>query len=357
MKPIRVLVVGCGHMGASHAISYQKSPDFEVAGVVSRGEKSRDALSAQLGGCPTYADYATAIVASKAEAVCVATYPETHAEIALCALAHGCHVFVEKPLATNMQDAEAVVSLALARGRQVVVGYILQQHPAWNLFVDRARMLGKPLVMRMNLNQQSRGSEWETHKNIMSALSPIADCGVHYVDVMCRMAQSNPVRVHAIGVRLTDELPAGRINYGHLHVVFEDGSVGWYEAGWGPMISGAAAFVKDAVGPLGSATIVGSSETGSATDDIGAHTKTNAIRVHHAARREDGQFAQDDEILLTDSEPGHQELCDLEQEFFLRAIRGQADTSAHIAAALGSLRVVLACETSIREGRSVDLSL
>ncbi len=354
MKPLRVVVVGCGHQGTSHAISYKNNPGFEVVGIVSRGAKSRNALSAKLGGCPTYADHASAIEACKPDVVCVATYPETHAEICLYALERGCHIFVEKPLATNMKDAEAVVALARAKGRQIVVGYILQQHPAWNLFVERARMLGKPLVMRMNLNQQSRGSEWDTHKNIMSSLSPIADCGVHYVDVMCRMTESKPVRVHAIGARLTDELPAGKINYGHLHVAFEDGSVGWYEAGWGPMMSETASFVKDVVGPRGSATIAGNKEADSA--DIDAHSKTNAIRVHFSELRADGQFAREDEILTTTTEPDHQGLCDLEQEFFLRAIRGEADTSAHIAAALGSLRVVLACETSIREGRSVDLA-
>lgn len=354
MKPLRVVVVGCGHQGTSHAISYKNNPGVEVVGVVSRGEKSRNALSAKLGGCPTFSDHVSAIEACKPDAVCVATYPETHAEICLHALERGCHIFVEKPLATNMADAEAVVALARAKGLQVVVGYILQQHPAWNLFVERARMLGKPLVMRMNLNQQSRGAEWDTHKNIMSSLSPIADCGVHYMDVMCRMTQSKPVRVHAIGARLTDELPFGKINYGHLHVAFEDGSVGWYEAGWGPMMSETASFVKDVVGPRGSATIEGNKDADSS--DIDAHSKTNAIRVHFSDLRADGQFAREDEILTTTTEPDHQGLCDFEQEFFLRAIRGEADTSAHIAAALGSLRVVLACETSIREGRSVDLA-
>ena len=57
------------------------------------------------------------------------------------------------------------------------------------------------------------------------------------------------------GAQLTDELPADKINYGHLQVTFEDGSVGWYEAGWGPMMS-ETAFVKDVVGPQGSASIV-----------------------------------------------------------------------------------------------------
>ncbi|MFZ4775161.1 MAG: Gfo/Idh/MocA family protein [Terrimicrobiaceae bacterium] len=354
MKPLRVLVVGCGNMGTSHALSYHASPHFEVAGVVSRGKKSRTALAARLGGCPEFADYREAILAVRPDAVCVATYPETHAEIARISLERGCHVFVEKPIATNMKDAEAVVSVAKKKGLALVVGYILQQHPAWNLFVLRARQLGKPLVMRMNLNQQSCGAEWDTHKKIMGSLSPIADCGVHYIDVMCRMTQSKPVRVHAIGALLTNELPADRINYGHLHVVFEDGSVGWYEAGWGPMMSETAAFVKDVVGPLGSATIIGNKEA--STADIDAHSKTNSIRLHFSELGADRRFAKNDEILNTTCEPDHQRLCDLEQEFLLRAIRGESDLAEHLESALGSLRVVLAAERSFREGRSIELT-
>jgi predicted dehydrogenase len=75
----------------------------------------------------------------------------------------------------------------------VVVGYILRHHPSWMKFVDIAREMGKPLVMRMNLNQQSHGQMWNVHRNLMKSLSPIVDCGVHYIDVMCQMTRSKPV--------------------------------------------------------------------------------------------------------------------------------------------------------------------
>ena len=45
--------------------------------------------------------------------------------------------------------------------------------------------------MRMNLNQQSSESQWIVHKNLMKSTSPIVDCAVHYVDVMCQMTKSN----------------------------------------------------------------------------------------------------------------------------------------------------------------------
>ena len=154
-------------------------------------------------------------------------------------------------LAETVEGAEHVVARAGEVGRKVVVGYILRHHPSWIRFIEMSHSLGKPLVMRMNLNQQSSGDQWKTHKNLMSSISPIVDCGVHYVDVMCSMTRSKPVRVSGIGARLSDELPEGKINYGQLQVTFEDGSVGWYEAGWGPMMSEVSFFVKDVVGPKG----------------------------------------------------------------------------------------------------------
>src|SRR6185436_11982975 len=173
---------------------------------------------------------------------------------------------------------------AKAAGKALVVGYILNVHPSWQKFTEIARTLGRPLVMRMNLNQQSAGEKWATHKNLLKSTSPIVDCGVHYVDVMCRMTQSRPVSVNGIGARLADDITPGQINYGHLQVTFADGSVGWYEAGWGPMMSETAFFVKDVIGPNGSVSIV-ASRAGSAgrSSDLESHTSTEALKVHHAA--------------------------------------------------------------------------
>jgi predicted dehydrogenase len=257
-QPLRVLVVGCGHMGASHARAYHTLPDdFEIVGLVSRGAASREKLNASLGGgLKEFADFHDALDATKPDAVCISTYPDTHAAYALASLEAGAHVFLEKPLAGNIADAERIVATARAKNRKLVVGYILQVHPAWQRFTEIASTLGRPLVMRMNLNQQSSGANWETHKSLLKAVSPIVDCGVHYVDVMCRMTGSHPVSVNGIGARLTEEIPEGTINYGHLQVTFADGSVGWYEAGWGPMMSETAFFVKDVIGPKGSVSIV-----------------------------------------------------------------------------------------------------
>lgn len=345
-------------MGLSHARAYHAmSQDFEIVGLVSRGEKSRGSVNKDLGGgLPEYSDYFDALKQSKPDAVCISTYPDTHAEYALAALEAGAHVFLEKPLATTTEDAEKIIARAKELNLKVVVGYILQVHPVWLRFAEMADSLGRPLVMRMNLNQQSSGSEWETHKNLLSSISPVVDCGVHYVEVMCRMTGSRPVSVNGIGARLTDDLPEGAINYGQLQVTFEDGSVGWYEAGWGPMMSETAFFVKDVIGPKGSLSIEAktASEAGKSSD-VNAHSKTEALRLHHSELQPDGTFAKSDEIIDVNDEPDHDALCQREQEVFLRAIREDRDMSAHLQSAVDSLRIVLASDQSFREGRTVKL--
>ena len=356
-RPLRVLVAGCGNMGASHARAYHRMPEFQVVGLVSRGETSRGALSQELGGLPTFADYHEALAATRPDVVSVNTYPETHGPFARAAIEAGCHVFCEKPLATTVEEAQAVVDAARAGDRKLVVGYILRVHPAWTRFVEVARTLGKPLVMRMNLNQQSHGATWTTHLNLMGSMSPIVDCGVHYVDVMCQMTGARPVRVSAIGARLTEELKPGMYNYGQLQVTFDDGSVGWYEAGWGPMMSETAFFVKDVIGPRGSVSIVKDPGESSATasDDVDSHTKTNCLRLHHAALDAHNEFVKKDELISTEDEPDHQALCEREQAYLLRAIRENLDLSDHLADAVNSLRIVLAADESFRTGRVVAL--
>ncbi|MCC7064440.1 MAG: Gfo/Idh/MocA family oxidoreductase [Planctomycetes bacterium] len=357
MAPLRVLVVGCGNMGASHARAYHRlTADFQIAGLVSRGPESRERLAKELGGLPTFADFETAYAATKPDVVSINTYPDTHAAIARTALRGGSHLFVEKPLAETVAEAQEIADLAKQCQRKVVVGYILRVHPAWQKFIEVAQTLGKPLVMRMNLNQQSRGKDWQTHKALMNSMSPIVDCGVHYVDVMCQMTRSKPVRVSAVQARLSDELKPGMYNYGQLQVTFADGSVGWYEAGWGPMMSEVAYFVKDVIGPKGCVSIVdkqGERATGSA--DVDSHTKTNSLRVHHQERDQNDQFLRPDEWLDMTDEPDHDGLCLREQQYLLRAIRNDVDLTDHLADAVNSLRVVLAADQAAREGRSIEL--
>ncbi|WP_373511606.1 Gfo/Idh/MocA family protein [Persicitalea sp.] len=355
-KNLRILVVGCGNMGASHATAYHNLDGFEICGLVSTG-KSKERLNDKLGGqYKLYNDFDEALEATQPDAVCISTYPDTHEEFAVKSFEKDCHVFIEKPVADSVEGAERVVAAANKAGKKLVVGYILRHHPSWEKFVELSHELGKPLVMRMNLNQQSQTDMWTLHRNLMKSLSPIVDCGVHYIDVMCQMTRAKPVQVNAIGARLTEDIPAGNYNYGQLQIRFEDGSVGWYEAGWGPMISETAFFVKDVIGPKGSVSIVAKEAGGAGkSSSIESHTKTESIRYHHAALNDNDEFAKEDTWINLTDEPDHQGLCDREQLYFLKSIRENTDLTDHMADAVNSLRIAFACDESVRTGQVVTL--
>jgi predicted dehydrogenase len=354
MKRIRVLVVGVGGMGLSHARAYVANAGFELAGLCSRNIEQREDLKSEFPDVPMFPEYAAALAAVRPDAVSINTWPDTHAQYARMALEAGCHIFIEKPLADTVEEARRIAALAKAKGRKLVIGYILRVHPSWVKFVEIGRTLGKPLVMRMNLNQQSSGAQWEVHKHLMASISPIVDCGVHYVDVMCQVTGAKPVLVHAVGARLTDEIDQHMYNYGHLHVRFDDESVGWYEAGWGPMMSETAFFVKDMIGPKGSVSIA-MDEKKAGSSDVGSHTKTSALRLHHGQLDAHGKFMRKDEMISMEDEPGHQELCNREQALFLDAIINDRNMDSHIEDAIRSLQIVLAADRSVKTGEVIRI--
>ena len=137
----KVLVVGLGNMGMSHALAYTHIPGYEVVGVCTRHidkVKIPDALK----GAKQYKDYDTALAELKPDVVSVNTMPDTHADFSIKAMKAGAHVFVEKPLALTVESAQEVVDTAKRLKKKLVIGYILRVHPSWIKFIDIAKQLG-----------------------------------------------------------------------------------------------------------------------------------------------------------------------------------------------------------------------
>jgi predicted dehydrogenase len=336
-------------MGRSHALAYHKLPEFDVIGLVNRGPVS---LPPELGAYRMIGSFEDGL-AEQPDVVSINTYTDTHADLAIRAMEAGAHVFVEKPLALTLESARAVIDAARRTGRKLVIGYILRHHPSWNELIKAARELGGPFVMRMNLNQPSTGPAWEVHKRLLNTTPPIVDCGVHYVDIMCQITDAKPTQVRGMGVRLARDIPDGQVNYGQLQVLFDDGSVGWYEAGWGPMISRTACFVKDVIGARGSVSLVMGEDVDSAS--IESHTQAGQLRVRALEFTGAAVQGTTEALIPLHDDVDHQVLCDREQMFLLQAIRSDLDLTRHHEDAIRSLEIVLAAEQSMRERRAVDL--
>jgi predicted dehydrogenase len=150
-------------MGRSHALAYHRHPGFEI---VRAGQPLDTALHEELAGYQILPEFAPALRELKPDLVSINTYSDSHADFAVMALEQGAHVFVEKPLATTVADAERVVAAAKANGRKLVVGYILRHHPSWVRFIAEARKLGwavripaepQPAVERLDLGDAQAG--------------------------------------------------------------------------------------------------------------------------------------------------------------------------------------------------------
>ncbi len=110
-KPLRVVVAGLGNMGRSHALAYHENP----------ASRLRHSSTAPTWRCPrrsratrsASSRFADVIRATKPDIASINTYSDSHADYAVMALEAGCHVFIEKPLATTVADAQA-----RRRGRQ-----------------------------------------------------------------------------------------------------------------------------------------------------------------------------------------------------------------------------------------------
>lgn len=358
-EQLKVLVVGLGHMSLAYAKAYDRLAGYALAGLCARGIAARADLPAAWDDISRFADFHDALAAVRPDVVAVCTWPNTHVEFAMAAFEAGPHVFLQEAIAQTIEDSERVDRAAERADRKLLVGISPPHGPMWMRLVDVAKTRGKPLVMRMNVNQQSIGPAWNWHRDLMDSV----DCGVHYVDAMCAMTGARPAKVHAIRARMSDDVPPGMYDYGQL-VIFHDGSIGSDEAGWGPMISQSAFFVKDIIGANGSVSVQ-SPETvpptrqgamSATSSEISTHSKIRPLRLHHAALGPQNELLHGDEAIVIEEMPSHDQICDRKQQSLLDAIREDRDMSDHMRRAVDSMRVVLAADESIRTGRLVELA-
>jgi len=129
-RTVRVGVVGLGYWGPNLARNLAAIPGCEVAWLCDASEPARARLSASLPAARQSADIEDLLCDPDLDAIVLATPVPTHAELATAVVRAGKHCFVEKPLATNALDAERAVLAAQEAGRILMVGHLLEYHPA-----------------------------------------------------------------------------------------------------------------------------------------------------------------------------------------------------------------------------------
>ena len=132
-----ILIIGCGSIGERHLRCFQKTGRCTVTAC----DTNPALLSAmrERYGATGFATLDEALAASTYDAAVICTPAHLHLPMAKRLLGLGLHVFIEKPLATTVADAERVVACARANGRKLVIGYILRHHPSWMKLIALAR--------------------------------------------------------------------------------------------------------------------------------------------------------------------------------------------------------------------------
>jgi predicted dehydrogenase len=189
--PVRIGVVGLGNWGKNLLREFARGAGSVVPIACDAHAPARDRAAAQYPGMVMTADVDD-ILSSDVEAVVVATLPESHYDIAAAAIAHGKDVFVEKPLVLDVADGERLVAQAENAGRILMVGHIMEYHPAilWLKNCINEGGLGDIYYLyarRVNLGQL------RDNENAMWSLAP------HDISMIAFLLDDEPRSATAVG--------------------------------------------------------------------------------------------------------------------------------------------------------------
>ncbi len=184
-----VAVIGCGYWGKNLVRNFaQLGALAMVADVTEPGRETARKLAPDL---PVVAEMAQ-VWASDIPGVVIATPAETHYDLAKTALLAGKDVFVEKPLALQYDQAAELVALAAERTRILMVGHVLEYHPAIVALLDLVRRGELGRVRYIYSNRLSLG-KIRREENILWSFAP------HDIAIILRMLGAMPFQVVATG--------------------------------------------------------------------------------------------------------------------------------------------------------------
>jgi predicted dehydrogenase len=202
MKPLRCGVWGVGVWGEKHARVYGAIAEAELVGVHDRSRERAAAVAAKFGGRAF--DSASALLA-ECEAVSIATPTVAHLEAASQALAAGCHVLVEKPMAVSVAEADAMILAAERAGRVLQVGQVERFNPAL--------LAARPFVRQPKFIEAHRLAEFQPRS---LDIDVVGDLMIHDIDAVLHLTGQSPSDLSAVGVAVlssTEDIANARLEF------------------------------------------------------------------------------------------------------------------------------------------------
>jgi predicted dehydrogenase len=206
-SPVRVAVIGVGALGSQHARIYHQLPEAELVAVVDVREERAREIAARYA-CPGYADFRQ--ILSRVEAVSVAVPTEQHAMVGTEFLKRGVHVLVEKPIASALVEAEALLAAREKSATVLRVGQTERFNPALRAILP---ILTRPLF-------------FEAHR--LGVFVPrsldidvVLDLMIHDLDLVLKLAQSPVREIRGVGIPVLTP----RIDIANARLEFDNGCV------------------------------------------------------------------------------------------------------------------------------------
>jgi predicted dehydrogenase len=204
---LKVGVLGAGHLGKIHLKLLNQSEKYELVGFFDPSKENAKKVTDEFG----YKSYNSIDALIKSvEVIDIVTPTLSHFDCAKQAIENGCHVFVEKPIAKTVLEAEAIRTLASQYHVKGQVGHVERFNPAFIAVKDK---INNPMFI-------------ETHR--LAEFNPrgtdvpvVLDLMIHDIDIILSSVNSKVKNVHASGISVISETP----DIANARIEFENGCV------------------------------------------------------------------------------------------------------------------------------------
>lgn len=250
-KKLRYGFIGAGGIAGAHLHDLARRDDVELAAMADISEAAMRRHHEQYGIPGMYADWQEMLAAENLDAVSVCTPNKLHEAPTINALAAGCHVLCEKPLAHSAAAGERMLAAARKHGRKLVIGFQYRYHPRTR-FLRRAfdaGQFGKVLFARVRAIRRRGIPNWGVFgSKELQGGGPLIDIGVHVLE-MAHYAMGSPQPVSAaadlftyIGDKPSDRVESMWKGWDHQNHTVEDLAVGRIRFAGGAVAHVEAAF-------------------------------------------------------------------------------------------------------------------
>jgi predicted dehydrogenase len=228
MRDITFAVIGCGFMGNVLARAASELPYAKCVGAADVDPARARKLATTYGG-NAYQDLRQMLDREKPQTVFIATPECDHLEPVVAAAAHGAQIFLEKPMATTLEDATAIDEACKEAQVKLMIGYILRFEISYALIQSA---VAEGSIGRFLSAYARRVTSISEARRLGGRVSPLTYIGVHDID---QILWYHPVPVKAVYARairgrVWEEL--GTFDSAWLMMEFEDGALGVHEVGW-----------------------------------------------------------------------------------------------------------------------------